>query len=198
MMNLKPLALSLALAVGFGSLAGCASFQKQTPSQAAQTALTYTVEAASVAAAVEQAQGQLKAAELAIQANKSQFSQADWDNLVLIDQQLNLTVSTINNLVSRAGGSAQILINGTQLLTSYSTSKAAFEEAVKIITPHESAFNFQQVANFQALQANMTTIDTAVQQLTQAASGGQNITPLIIQILSTAALVAKVAVGAGA
>ena len=195
---LKPIAFSLAMLLGAASLGGCASFKNQTAAQATQTALTYTVEAASVAAAVEQAKTQIKAAEIALYSNKSVFTATEWANLQLIDQQLNLTVTTVDNLVARSGGSAQILINGTQLLTSYSTSKAAFEEAVTIITPHESQFNFQQVANFNNLQANMVTIDTAVQQLTQAATGGQNITPLILQILSTAALVAKVAAGAGA
>ena len=198
---MKKILLILGMAVAL-SFAGCAQLNTSKGQAVANQAVQYGLVATQIANVLVNADAEVKTAETTLQANKAQFTPAQWAQLESTDTQLHSVLNTVHNITdpathSNAGNAAAILVNASQLYQVYGQTKALYLTSKAIVEPKLASMSPIDQYNLQKLDQSAKTLDSAVQQLASAAPG-TNMTPIIMSALQVAALAAKVALAAGA
>lgn len=183
----------LVVAFGIGLLSGCAGMSGQTGAQAA----SYAINVGLLANEISIVDPEIAQAEALVKAHKGTFTATEWASLQKADGYIQKARDTVHEIVSSASG-AQTAISLAQLQTVYSNARAAYLTAKPIIKAHASALTPLQRQQLATLDQNAQTLDSNYQAVLAGRVNGVNVTQMLQNALTLAALGAKIAVAAGA
>jgi hypothetical protein len=175
------------------ALAGCAALSGGRGAQAVQ----YTINVGMLAKSIIVVDPEIASAESDIDAHKGVYSAAEWQTLKGSKVHIDAARATVANIVTASGGGGQAVVSMSTLQSVYQNAKIAYLKAKPIIENHKSSLSAQQLMDLQQLDRNATQLNDDYARVVSSKVGSVNVTALMQQALTVAAMGAKIAVVAG-